>query len=201
MKKTYKEIWPTPIGEYWLEDISIHEELELYIVEKYKDWKGDDTMHLFPEPTRFTEWVFQCVKDYTENFFPIESCNIGRAWATSQPYGHDNFLHSHAHFNAGSGGDIACAYYIDVIEGHPPLEILDPRAAHKFNMVNRLMADGNIASGFCSIQVKPEKFKLVMHPGYLMHGVGINMLQYPRTSVAMNINLKKTKTKGVVLTA
>jgi hypothetical protein len=172
MKKTYKEIWATPIGEYWLEDMSIHEELETHISEKYKNWQGDDTMHLFPEPTRFTEWVFECVKDYTENFFPIESCNMGRAWATSQPYGHDNFLHSHAHFNAGSGGDLACVYYIDVVEGHPPLEVLDPRAAHKFNMVNRLMADGNIASGFCSVQFKPEKFKLLMHPGYLMHGVG-----------------------------
>ena len=191
MKKTYKEIWTTPIGEYWLEDLSIHNELVEHINLKYKDWAGDDTMHLFPQPTRFTEWVFQCVKDYTENFFPIESCTIRRAWCNSQPYGHENNLHTHAHFNADSGGDLACVYYLDVVEGHPPLEVVDPRAAHKFNMVNRVLPDGNTASGFCSISLKVEKFKLVMHPGYLVHGVGMNMLSQPRTSVAMNINLKK----------
>jgi hypothetical protein len=201
MKKSYKEIWPTPIGEYWLEDDSIHDELVEHINSMYKNWKGDDTMNLFPQPTRFTEWVFECVRDYTNNFFPIDECVIGRAWATCQRYGHDNFLHSHAHFNPGSGGDLACVYYLDVVEGHPQLEVLDPRPAHKFNMVNRKMADGNIASGFCSIQLKPEKFKLVMHPGYLMHGVGVNMLEYPRTSVAMNINLKRTKQQTVVLKA
>jgi hypothetical protein len=188
-KSNYREIWSTPIGEYWLEDISIHEELIEHIKLKYQNWGGDDTMNLFPEPTRFTTWVSECVTDFTSNFMQIDGITIGRAWATSQPYGHDNFLHSHARYNPENGADLACVYYLDVLEGHPPLEIMDPRPAHKFNMVHRKMADGNIASGFCSIQIKPELFKLAIHPGYLVHGVGTNLLDYPRTSVAMNVNL------------
>jgi hypothetical protein len=202
MRKTYKEIWPTPIGEYWLEDISIHNELTELVKIKYSNWSGNDSMNLFDIDCRFTEWVYSCVKDFTSNFFEIESAKITRGWSTSLPPGHDNFLHSHANFNYGTGGDLAVVYYIDVIEGHPPLDIMDPRPAHKFNMVERKMSDGNIASGFVSVQVPPEKYKLVMHPGYLVHGVGTNLINYPRTSVAMNVNLTRPKgQKRIVLQA
>jgi hypothetical protein len=202
MRKTYKEIWPTPIGEYWLEDMTIHDELTKLIKSKYADWAGNDSMNLFDVDCRFTEWVYSCVKDFTSNFFEIESCEIGRGWSTCQRYGHDNFLHSHTHFNPGTGGDLACVYYLDVVEKHPSLEIMDPRPAHKFNMVNRKMTDGSVASGFVSIQIPPEKYKMVIHPGYLIHGVGTNLINYPRTSVAMNVNLKRQKgQKRIVLQA
>jgi len=202
MRKTYKEIWPTPIGEYWLEDMTIHDELAELINAKYSNWGGNDSMNLFDVDCRFTEWVYSCVKDFTSNFFEMESAKITRGWCTSLPPGHDNFLHSHANFNYGTGGDLAVVYYIDVVEGHPPLDIMDPRPAHKFNMVERKMADGNIASGFVSVQVAPEKYKLVVHPGYLVHGVGTNLINYPRTSVAMNINLTRPKgSRKIVLTA
>ncbi len=181
MKSNYREIWPTPIGEYWLEDINIHNELIQLIDKKYQTWKGDDSMNLFDIDCNFSLWVKECVKDYTSKFgFPTEKVEFQRAWCTTQPKYHDNYIHVH------NLVDLACVYYVDVLPNHPPLEILDPREPHKFNRVRRKMADGHIASGFISIQIPPEKYKLVIHPGYLKHGVGVNMQDYPRTSVAMN---------------
>jgi len=179
MKSNYREIWPTPIGEYWLEDMSIHEEIVNII--NSVTWSGDDSMNLFSEPSRFQSWVEECIKHYTSKFnFPTERVEFQRAWCTTQPQGHVNFIHVHNMF------DIACVYYVDVVSEHPPLEILDPREPHKFSRVRRLMADGNIASSFFSIQIPPEKYKMIIHPGYLKHGVGINRLEIPRSSVAMN---------------
>ncbi len=188
MKSNYREIWPTPIGEYWLEDMSIHEELVQHIHDKYEKWNGDDTMHLFQDDCRFSLWVKQCVKDYTSRFnFPTERVEIERAWCTMQHYLHDNYIHVH------NLVDLACVYYVEASSDHPPLEILDPREPHKFNRVRRKMADGNIASGFISIQIPPEKYKLIIHPGYLKHGVGVNLSQNPRSSVAMNTKVFAVK--------
>jgi hypothetical protein len=202
MRKTYKEIWPTPIGEYWLEDMTIHDELTELVKTKYSNWNPINSMNLFDIDCRFTEWVYSCVKDFTSNFFEIESAKITRGWCMCLHPGQENFLHSHANFNYGTGGDLAVVYYVDVVEGNPPLEIMDPRAAHKFNMVERKMTDGSMASGFVSTQVPVEKHKLVLHPGYLVHGVGTNLINYPRTSVAMNVNLTRPKwQRRVVLEA
>ena len=184
MKSNYTEIWATPIAEYWLEDYSLHEEL-LNIVNDV-EWNGDDTMNLFSKPCRFSEWVLHCVEDYVARFnFPMKYCEIQRGWCTTQHPLHDNFIHTH--YTA----DIAAVYYLDTVPEHPPLEILDPRPGHNFNMCHRKMADGNIASGFSSIQIKPETYKLVMHPGYLRHGVTHNLTNIPRSAVAMNILTKR----------
>jgi len=183
-KSKYHEIWPTPIGEYWLEDMSIHSEIE-HLIATVK-WDGDDTLHLLKEQSRFGDWVKECVYDYVSRFnYPIKSCEIQRAWCVVQRSLEDNFIHTHHHV------DIAAVYYIDTIPEHPSLEILDPRPAHNFNMVHRKLADGNIASGFSSIQIPHEKYKLIIHPGYLHHGVGHNLTNIPRTVVAMNIKTKR----------
>jgi uncharacterized protein (TIGR02466 family) len=189
MKKNYKEIWATPIGEYWLEDMSIHQELEDLVQKKYHNNKKgiDDTVHLFDVDTKFSLWVKECTKDFVNNFFPAEEVTIQRAWCTVQHHLHDNFIHVH------NLVDLAAVYYLHTLTEHPPLEIFDPRQPHKFNRVNRLMADGNIASGFVSIQIPPEKYKLVIHPGYLLHGVGTNKSKESRASVAMNLIVKPPK--------
>ena len=180
MKSNYREIWATPIGEYWLEDMSIHAEIE-HLIATVK-WNGDDTMHLLKDQTRFGDWVKDCVRDYVSNFnYPIKSCEIKRAWCTIQHPLHDNFIHTHYSV------DIGAVYYVDTIPEHPSLEILDPRPAHNFNMVNRRMADNSIASGFSGIQIPHEKHKLILHPGYLHHGVTHNLTNVPRSAVAMNI--------------
>jgi len=186
MKSNYREIWATPIAEYWLEDMSIHNELKALVEHKYQTYTGHDSMNLFDEPCRFSEWVHDCVKDYTSKFnYPMVSSTIQRGWCTTQHPLHDNFIHTHYHV------DIAAVYYLETIPEHPPLEIFDPRPAHNFNMVHRQMADGNIASGFCSIQAPAEKFKLLMHPGYLRHGVTHNLTNVSRAAVAMNIATKR----------
>ena len=184
MRSNYREIWPTPIGEYWLEDMSIHNELISLVANV--QWNGDDTMHLLKNQTRFGDWVKECVADYVSKFnFPLKDISIRRAWCTTQHPLHDNFIHTHYSV------DVAGVYYLETIPEHPSLEIFDPRPSHNFNMVNRRMADGNIASGFCSIQIPPEKYKLLLHPGYLHHGVTHNLTDVPRSAVAMNIETKR----------
>jgi uncharacterized protein (TIGR02466 family) len=180
----YIELWATPIGEYWLDDQSIH--LELVDLINNVEWDGDDTMNLFKQPSRFSDWVLECVKDYVSRFnYPLKSCEIQRGWCTTQYPLHDNFIHTHY------AVDIAGVYYTHAIPEHPPLEILDPRPAHNFSMCHRKMADGNIASGFSSIQIKPENYKLILHPAYLRHGVTHNLTNVPRSAVAMNIITKR----------
>jgi uncharacterized protein (TIGR02466 family) len=186
MKNNYRELWSTPIAEYWLEDMSIHEELQQHVFHKYETYQGHDTMNLFDEPCRFSNWVLECVKDYTSKFnYPLKQAAITRGWCSTQFPLHDNFIHTHYSV------DIAGVYYIDTIPEHPSLEIFDPRPSHNFNMVHRKMADGNIASGFCSIQIPPERYKLLLHPGYLHHGVTHNLTNIPRSAVAMNILAKR----------
>jgi len=183
-KSNYRELWATPIAEYWLSDMTIHEELTNIVANV--SWDGDDSMNLFKTPCRFSQWVLECVTDYVSKFnYPMKSCEIQRGWCTTQHPLHDNFIHTHYSV------DVAAVYYLDTIPEHPPLEIFDPRPAHNFNMAHRKMADGNIASGFCSIQAKPEKYKLLMHPGYLRHGVTHNLTDVPRSAVAMNILTKR----------
>lgn len=196
MKSNYYEIWPTPIGEYWLDDMSIHSELVELISNKYKSYEGHDTMNLFTEPCRFSDWVHECVKDYTIRInYPMKSSRIQRAWCTTLHPLHDNFMHTHYHV------DIAAVYYLDVVPEHPPLEIFDPRPAHSFNSGHRLMADGNIASlNESVIQFPPENFKLLMHPGYLLHGVTHNLTNIARSAVGINIALERDKNIRKIVT-
>jgi uncharacterized protein (TIGR02466 family) len=187
MTSNYREIWATPIGEYWLEDMSIHSEIQDRITNF--QWNGDDTSHILKEQTKFGDWVKECVYDYVSKFnYHIKSFEIQRAWCVLQQPLQDNFIHTHQHV------DIAGVYYMDAIPEHPSLEIIDPRPAHDFNMVHRKLIDGTIASGHCSIQIPPEKYKLVLHPGYLHHGVTHNLTNVPRACVAMNIITKRDHT-------
>ena len=184
MRSNHRELWATPIGEYWLEDMSIHEEIK-HLIDTV-EWTGDDTTHLLKEQSRFGDWVKECVADYVSKFnYPLKLCEIQRAWCVSQHPLEDNFIHTHHHV------DIAAVYYVETIPEHPSLEILDPRPAHNFNMVHRKLTDGSIASGFCGVQIPHEKHKLIIHPGYLRHGVPHNLTNVSRTSVAMNILTKR----------
>ena len=185
MKSNYREIWATPIAEYYLDDITIHNELVNII--NNTSWGGDDSMNLFKEPCRFSEWVLDCVKDYTSKFnYPLKSASIQRGWCVLQHPFYDTFIHTH--YTA----DIAAVYYVDVIPEHPPLEVIDPRPAHNFNMVHRKLCDGvNVGSGFSSIQIPVATHKLILHPGYLHHGVSYNLTDKTRTVVAMNVMAKR----------
>jgi len=66
MRSNFREIWATPIAEYWLEDMSIHSEIQDRIVNF--QWTGDDTSHLLKDQTRFGDWVNECVYDYVSKF-------------------------------------------------------------------------------------------------------------------------------------
>lgn len=178
--------WSTPIEEFFLEDQQIIAE-SIGILQNKVPLEHRSVSHsIYNEQSLFFKWVHFCAKQYlSENFNENRECYIDRAWAVVQRFGVNNDAHSHAPF------DLAAVYYVNANEQHPELEIFDPRPPHFFNNVFRTVSDGAVMGGCRSIKIKAENNKLVIFPGYLLHGVGTNMSQEPRACISMNINVVK----------
>jgi uncharacterized protein (TIGR02466 family) len=132
----------------------------------------------------FKQWVLSCCADYTSKFLNTTECEIKRSWITTLQYGEYNHFHNHG------DTDIVGVYYLQTEESHPELQVFDPRIPHKFNASN-IIKDGKIiCENIRYILIPATKFKLVLLPGYLLHGVGTNMSRNPRVSIAMNIRVK-----------
>lgn len=185
MKSNYMNLWPTVIGEYYLEDISIHNELQNNIT---SSGFSSLSISIFDNPgsERFKDWVISCVEDYTSNInFNCKNIEISRAWANTLDFMDEQPIHSH--INASLAG----IYYLKTVEENPPLEIFDPRNDHLFNQTFKTTKRGEPISYVSSSFITPNKFKLVLMPGYLKHSVSCNLSKFPRVSVAMNINIRK----------
>lgn len=178
--------WSTPIEEFLLEDKDIILD-SINIIEEHVPVEMRSVNHsIYREDSKFFNWVLECVRGYLiSNFNESRECYVDRAWGVNQRFGYSNDVHSHTPTH------IAAVYYINANEHHPELEIFDPRPAHIFNNVFRTVSDGSIMGGCRSIKIEPRTNKLVIFPGYLLHGVGTNMTHDPRVCIAMNINLKR----------
>jgi uncharacterized protein (TIGR02466 family) len=179
----YITLWPTVIGEYILDDIDIHNELEAHIKSSFF---SSLSISIFDTPGshRFKLWVISCVDNYLTNInYKSDNIQITRAWANSLEYLDAQPLHSHT--NAG----IAGVYYLETTPEHPPLEIFDPRTDHVFNKSFTNTKKGDLVSYVSSTYIIPDKFKLILIPAYLRHSVGYNLCKNPRVSVAMNIRV------------
>ena len=184
MKSSFKQLWSTPLGEYTLEDSSIHNELIEAYNTPFNIEDGTKFNLLDDRCKKFSDWVLSCCSDYTSNFFNRTECEIKRSWITTLKYGEYNHFHTHG------DSDIVAVYYLETVEEHPELQVFDPRGPHSFNSSN-IVKDGKIiCENIRYILIPATKFKLVLLPGYLLHGVGTNMSQIPRVSVAMNIKVK-----------
>jgi hypothetical protein len=182
-KSNYINLWPTVIGEYYLNDMSIHNELESHIKSSFF---SSLSISIFdtPDSDRFKLWVISCVDDYLTNInFKSDNIQITRAWANSLEYLDAQPVHSHTNTS------IAGVYYLETTSDHPPLEIFDPRNDHVFNKTFTYTKNGEPVSYVSSTYITPEKFKLILIPAYLRHSVGYNLCKNPRVSVAMNIQV------------
>jgi hypothetical protein len=186
MKSECMELWSTPIAQYTLENISVHENIVHRVFHFNPSDNLDGTQTNIITDGIFKDWVLDCVNNYCERFLgDFNSPVIDRGWCISQKQYECNEMHSHAPFH------IAAVYYINANDGHPELEITDPRPPHVFNIVFRKQNDGKLGGGYRSIKIKAKTGNLVLFPGYLLHGVGTNLLEEPRICVAMNVNVKR----------
>lgn len=183
MKSEYREIWSTPIGEYWLEDQKLHQMVVDMSVGTYDTSPDFDILK--NNKNEFTEWVKSCCIDYVSKFYKQPfTVDFKRSWITTQNYGEPNEAHSHG------ATDVVGVYYIQSTEEHPDLVIYDPRAPHIFNEA-KIIKNGNVICDCArSTVVKTLTGKLVFFPGYLLHGVDTNISRNPRLSLAMNIKLR-----------
>ena len=183
----FENIWSTPFGQYFLEDAA----LQHYIIELINRPVGNigNTFDFLEDADKshpFIKWLYTCAEDYLSKFYPNHGeIEIQRAWVSTQLYGDNTDLHSH------NPVDFVGVYYINCEPDHPELIILDPRPPHWFNEVKTTDKYGITHDGSRHISVKPEPYKLIMFPGYLMHGVGINMSQIPRHALAVNFKIKR----------
>ena len=181
----YKELWVTPLGEYTLNDYDAHNELVSAYQTKY-DINDGTQFNLFKSRSceKFQKWVSECCVDYTSHFLKNIKCNITRSWITTLNYGEQNHFHTHG------DSDIVGVYYLETNENHPGLQVFDPRTPHSLNATNIVENDKVICENIRYIVIPPTQGKLVLLPGYLLHGVLPNLDKHPRVSVAMNISIK-----------
>lgn len=177
--------WETPIDEFYLEDEETILDSIGLLNRKVPVEEQGVSFNLYKDDSKFFQWVIDNASSYLEKHYNLTDCYIDRAWAVSQHYGVNNEAHSHAPFH------LAAVYYVNAVEGHPELEIFDPRPPHIFNNVFRELPNGGTMGGCRSLKFKPENHKMIIFPGYLLHAVGTNMLQEPRVCIAMNINVKR----------
>jgi uncharacterized protein (TIGR02466 family) len=176
----YKEIWSTPIAEFYLEDTSLQEYISKIMQKQYTI--GNNINVIDNEEDPFVKWILTCAKEYASKFYNIDKpIKIKRSWIEVQEQYRINEAHVHA------GTDIIAIYYINPNEKHPELNIYDPRPAHRFNEVT--IKHNNVIRTDCArhIAIKPEQYKLVLIPGYLLHGVNTNLITEPRLSLSMNM--------------
>ena len=183
MKMSYNEIWSVPVAEYVIENIECHKELQ-HLVTSTEKQQGVDFDILEGVENNFTKWAKACAIDYISQFseHPFEVVR-NRSWVTIQNYGEKTWTHSH------SNVDVIGVYYLSAVDGHPELEIYDPRPPNIFN--TKHMYDGEKLVCDCARlhAIKPLTGKLVFFPGYLMHGIGANLLQIPRVSMGINFGV------------
>lgn len=180
----YHEIWSTPIGEYILEDEEIHQEIINSFINpvENKDGQSFDLLSA-TNCNLFSEWFIKKCNEYTSNFLEDPSCSIKRSWGNVQRKG--EYAHHHQHGNV----DLIGVYYVNATEGHPPLQIFDSRIPHRFNARSISKNNQIITENVRYVNIKPISKKLVLFPGYLLHYVPTNMLETPRISVAINVEV------------
>ncbi len=182
----YAEIWSTPLAEYYNDNDSIHDEVVSAFSKKYETKNGQEFN--FVEAggcEKFKQWFLQKCEEYTNKFLINPECSIKRSWITTLGYGHHNHHHQHG------DSDVVGVYYVNTIPEHPPLQIFDPRIPHSMNTCNIVNEHGQkICENIRYILIPPKNRTLVLFPGYLLHGVGTNLSQVPRSSVAINVKVK-----------
>lgn len=185
MKSNYKEIWSTPIAEYYLDRIELHATIIETMNKRFNDI-GNTLNVVDSMNTEFISWVYNCIYDYLNKFYNLQNkIIIQRGWIEKQDQFETNEAHSHAPV------DLIAIYYIDPHPEHPELIVYDPRPPHRFNEV-KIIKNGIIRADCARhITIKPEPYKLVVLPGYLLHGVGTNLSEHPRYSLAMNIKIER----------
>jgi uncharacterized protein (TIGR02466 family) len=181
----YNDYWSTPIAEFYNSDDEVFNDIVETINNHLHNPSISINVNLLENNKIFSEWVLSCVKQYCAKFTDgSKTPNIERGWCVVQRKFDANQIHSHAPFH------IAAVFYVNAVEGHPDLEILDPRPPHNFNICYGKTAKGETTGGSRSLRFKPERNKLLLFPGYLNHGVGTNLLDEQRICVAMNINVR-----------
>jgi len=184
----YKQIWSTPIGEY-MATPELHNEFIQWLETFPGQGPMGNTFNLLAgADNTFTQWVDTCCKEWLSNFYDGEpDIYVKRAWITIQKYGQPNETHSHG------DTDIVSVYYCHSNpEIHPNLTVYDPRPPHIFNEVKVKNKDGLVIADCARhVSIEATTGKLFFMPGYLLHGVDINISQEERRSLAMNIKIKR----------
>lgn len=192
--KKINTIWATKIGEYYAEDDIKESAHQLYCnpPPRLENIPGYE-YNIFSDVGKqnvFVKWIFESCKDYCSDINCATDFEITRGWAISLQYGNSNDFHTHAYSH------LAVVYYLQADKNiHPDLEIIDPRPPHILSRINRFSNvtftknKNDISSNLVTYKVSSEEGKLVIMPGYLVHGVMTNMSQIPRVCIAMNINI------------
>lgn len=185
-------VWETTFAEFHLEDDDVYNHLVNLMKSPAEIVETPYKTHMLHNETLFSNWVLECAREYTKQYDQPEfgevfhSHHIERAWVNCQYYGQSLEIHSHAPSAIGS------AFYVEADPSvHPAIEFVDPRPPHFFNNVYRRNKDGDIAGSFRSLKINPEKRKLLLFPGYLIHHVPVNLSDKVRVVLGMNINVKR----------
>lgn len=176
-----KQIWATPISEYFLPETSLEEHL-------ITEMKNSTLSDQWENTNLFFDWAKTCVSDYVLSNFGIDKAvEVQRAWFNELKPLECTPVHSHGNV------DIVGVYYFNLQENvkHSDLILYDPRPPHRFNEVTVMDGHNNTLDCARQINVSAENHKLVLYPGYLLHSVQTNLNHVSRYSLAINFKLER----------
>lgn len=179
------ELWATPILETVLDG---HEVISRHLLELIRNVQKPEENKPFnvwdhlnrTQETEFLKRQILLHANYlSEKYLDSAPIGLDRGWISRQSYG--EVTAPHKHFNVV----MAAVYYPQIPEGSCDLFLYDPRGGDRhWGNVHEDHKDCRIHH-----RVKVSPGKLVIFPGYLLHGTAPHFGRTPRIALATNLKV------------
>ena len=170
-----KDLFPTKIYEARVADYEVIQR-EFESIEMETIWKNLWNTHLISD-TSFEQKILpyhfsQELKTHLYNYTGSDGWNQQASWMSCLEPGQYAAAHHHGH------SDVSGVYYFKTNGDDGDLFFQTPNLASTTSIWSNEPH---------TISMKPEQGKLILFPGYLMHGIRTNTTPHTRLSVSFNM--------------
>ena len=174
-----KDIFPTKIYEGKVSNYDTIQD-EFYAIEMGLNWHNLWDTHLISDPN-FQEKILppsftKELRNHIWNYTGSEGWYQQASWMARLEPGHYAAAHHHGH------SDLSGVYYYKTTGDDGDLYFQTPNLASTTSIWSTQPH---------TISMPPEQGKLILFPGYLMHGIRTNVTEHTRVSVSFNIRFDR----------
>ena len=173
------DLFPTKIYEAKISNYDIIQD-EFETVEKGINWQNLWDTHLISDPN-FEENILPYhfsreLRNHLYNYTGSDGWSQQASWMACLEPGH--YAHAHHHGHA----DLSGVYYYKTTGDDGDLFFQTPNLASTTSVWSNQPH---------TISMKPEQGKIILFPGYLMHGIRTNTTPHTRLSVSFNMRFDR----------